>query len=29
MPPVDGIAEEEVGKIVAFIRAVQRANGVE
>jgi hypothetical protein len=29
MPPVDGISEDEVGKIVAFIRAVQRANGVE
>jgi hypothetical protein len=29
MPPVEGIGEEEVGKIVAFVRAVQKANGVE
>jgi len=29
MPPVQGVTEEEVTKIVAFVRAVQRANGVE
>jgi hypothetical protein len=29
MPPVEGIAEQDVTKIVAFVRAVQKANGVE
>ncbi len=29
MPPVAGISQAEVGSIVAYIRAVQRANGIE
>ena len=29
MPPVEGLSEEQSGKIIAFIRAVQRANGIE
>jgi hypothetical protein len=29
MPPVEGVAEQDVTKIVAFVRAVQKANGVE
>jgi hypothetical protein len=29
MPPVEAIAEPEGTKIVAFVRAVQKANGVE
>lgn len=28
MPPVDGITDEEVVKIVAYVRALQRANGI-
>lgn len=29
MPPVEGITEAEVTAIVAYVRAVQRANGIE
>ncbi len=29
MPPVDGIAETEVASIVTYVRALQRANGIE
>jgi len=29
MPPVEGITEQEIGRIIAFVRAVQRANGIE
>lgn len=29
MPPVDGVTEAEVTNIVAYVRAVQRANGIE
>jgi mono/diheme cytochrome c family protein len=29
MPPVKGVSEQQVGKIIAFVRAVQRANGIE
>lgn len=28
MPPVTGIADEDIGRIVAYVRAVQRANGI-
>ncbi|MEP0234439.1 cytochrome c [Roseibium sp.] len=28
MPPVDGITQEEVFKITAYVRALQRANGI-
>lgn len=28
MPPVDGITDAEVGTIVAYVRALQRANGI-
>ncbi len=28
MPPVEGITAEEVAKIVAYIRTLQRANGI-
>ena len=28
MPPVDGLTDEQVASIVAFVRAMQRANGV-
>lgn len=28
MPPVKGVTEQQVGKIITFIRAVQRANGI-
>jgi len=28
MPPVDGISEPEIGLIVAYVRALQRANGI-
>ncbi len=28
MPPVDGLSREDVAKIVAFVREVQRANGI-
>lgn len=29
MPPVDGVTAEDVRKIVTYVRALQRANGVE
>lgn len=29
MPPVDGVSRAEVEKIVAYVRALQRANGIE
>ncbi|MCP1198848.1 c-type cytochrome [Notoacmeibacter sp. MSK16QG-6] len=29
MPPVDGVDESDVLKIVSYIRAVQRANGID
>lgn len=29
MPPVDGVGDEEIARIIAFVRAVQRANGIE
>ncbi len=28
MPPVEGLEEEDIGHIVAFVREVQRANGI-
>ncbi|UFI05656.1 c-type cytochrome [Roseibium aggregatum] len=28
MPPVDGVSQEDVQKIVAYVRALQRANGI-
>jgi len=28
MPPVEGISQDEVIKIVSYVRAVQRANGI-
>lgn len=28
MPPVDGIADEDITKIVVFVRTVQKANGI-
>jgi mono/diheme cytochrome c family protein len=28
MPPVEGVSEADVGRIVAFVREVQRANGI-
>lgn len=28
MPPVEGISDEEIAKIVSYIRALQRANGI-
>ena len=28
MPPVPGVTPEDVGKIVAYVRALQKANGV-
>jgi len=28
MPPVEGITDAEVGTIVAYVRALQRANGI-
>lgn len=28
MPPIDGITDAEVGTIVAYVRALQRANGI-
>ena len=28
MPPVEGITRAEIGEIVAYLRAVQRANGI-
>jgi mono/diheme cytochrome c family protein len=29
MPPVEGVSQEDVGLIVAFVREVQRANGID
>jgi len=29
MPPVDGLTNSDIGNIVAFVRAVQRENGIE
>ena len=29
MPPVDGIAAQDVQKIVTYVRALQRANGID
>lgn len=29
MPPVEGVSDQEVGFIVAYIREVQRANGIQ
>ena len=28
MPPVDGLEEQDVGSIIAYVREVQRANGI-
>lgn len=28
MPPVDGISDDEIGQIVAYVRALQSANGI-
>jgi mono/diheme cytochrome c family protein len=28
MPPVDGVSEADVAKIVTYVRALQRANGI-
>jgi mono/diheme cytochrome c family protein len=28
MPPVPGVADSDIGAIVAFVRALQRANGI-
>ncbi len=28
MPPVDSVSQDEVGKIVVYVRALQRANGI-
>lgn len=29
MPPVDGITETEIASVVAYVRALQRANGID
>lgn len=29
MPPVEGVSHDDVEKIVAYVRALQRANGIE
>lgn len=29
MPPVEGVTREDVGMIVSYVRALQRANGIE
>ena len=29
MPAVKDVSSDQVGKIIAFVRAVQRANGIE
>lgn len=29
MPPVKGITEAEVGKVIAYVRELQRANGIQ
>jgi mono/diheme cytochrome c family protein len=29
MPPVEGVTDEDVAQIVAYVRALQRANGIE
>lgn len=28
MPPVEGVSDGDIGKIVAYVRALQRANGI-
>jgi len=28
MPPVKGISDEEIGQVVTYVRALQRANGI-
>lgn len=28
MPPVEGVSEAEIGRIVAYVRTLQRANGI-
>ena len=28
MPPVPGVSEQDVGRIVAYVRALQKANGI-
>ena len=28
MPPVQGVGEQEIEEIVAYVRALQRANGI-
>lgn len=28
MAPVDGVSEDDIGRIVAYVRALQRANGI-
>lgn len=28
MPPVDGVSQQDIGKIVSYVRALQRANGI-
>ncbi len=28
MPPVDGVSEADIAKIIAYVRAMQRANGI-
>ncbi len=29
MPPVEGVTKEEVGDIITYVRALQRANGIQ
>lgn len=29
MPPVEGVTQDDIGKIVVFVREIQRANGIE
>lgn len=29
MPPVDGVSREDVGRIIAYVRELQRANGID
>lgn len=28
MPPVDGISDDEIAKVIAYVRALQRENGI-
>ena len=28
MPPVPGVSEQDVGRIVAYVRTLQKANGI-